>query len=31
MPGAALDLVRKIERPKVCARERYRLVKSHWR
>jgi len=28
MPGAALDLVfRKIERPKFCAGERYRLVK----
>jgi hypothetical protein len=29
MPGAALDLVfGKIERPKFCAGERYRLVKS---
>ena len=31
MPGAALDLVfGKIERPKFCAGERYRLVKERY-
>jgi hypothetical protein len=30
MPGATLDLVRRIERPKLCARECYRPVKSQY-